>query len=335
MSAYFSMAPELLLSEVLQVVDATPDEVDREPTEELIGGLSASTGISESRIRAMTIKGISARLSGSDPFADVPALISTDVQERRLPGDGPRWFSGPLIRRRCPIVTETPHPEMITWRVPLALTCIQHGVPLRRGRPMKSWGSSVLKGAQLPEFRLERALEAHDLHVQSALAGTVVLVGGEVAGSAWLSFLHRVVRELRSLMEWRAVSPDAARLIRLSGQGYVAMPWRRFEEMAPSSQTRVLLGAARAVDAIAHGRLAISGRNPLVELLNEGYPLGHPPVPLLRRCSEAEQSLEIWEGIGFVNRQCFDWLRRPESPDLAVDIANGSAGAPQSGVSTY
>lgn len=240
--------------------------------------LANRTGVDTDQLRGMSINGYTPWLlddiePGPDTFLtytrQFSVLLPESNRRRRSVKAWCAWVPGAAERchRACPqcvLESTPPHPYLLTWSLPLMLSCPVHGCWLEHhdGPPGSyySWHPPW----HPPEPReAPSALRRMDARTWQALtSGQVDLPRRRVHAGSWFRLLRTIVDELGATLGDCGTAQRISREVWQS-VGYPVRAgqsmWRAFEAQSPQTQERTLEAAAIAMDLLESGTLAGRG----------------------------------------------------------------------------
>lgn len=253
-------------------------DLDLDPPEGLVEQLSVRTGVSTERIHSMSISGYTPWLlddiaPGPDTFTTYTRQLAILLPERNLRRrtvDSWRaWVPLTIDRhyRSCPqcaIESMPPRPYLVTWSLPLMLSCPFHHCWLERhdGPPgYYAWRelSSVPEPQEAPP-----AIRRMDTRTWQALTtGLVDLPRHHIHAGIWFRLLRTLIDELGATMSdcgaaqrlTRKVWEHSGHRIR-AGQA----KWQPIETLTPKKQEQTLEAAAVAMSLLETDNLTGQGR---------------------------------------------------------------------------
>lgn len=251
------------------------EQVDLEPSGELLALLSSRTGVSVERIRSMTMKGWTPVLIDSlKPHARLfdryvkrfsvllsPKRRSDKTRENWRPWIFEPRFATPMGCPRCLVKDEVPYLRL-HWRLPVTASCPKHGIFLEPISRIGTWTP------RLAGFKLQRTpqtlCEMDAITEQALAAGYVTLPTVSVRAGVWLRLLRTILDELNTV---GAAAQNEHRVLKRVWQAsnlpmrVCASSSQTFEALKSEQQVKFLQTAATAVDLIVNRKLETSGRD--------------------------------------------------------------------------
>ena len=277
--------------------------------------LAIRTGVGTDRLHGMSISGYAPWLldeikPGTDTFLtytrQLAVLLPESNRRRRTVKAWRAWVPIPADRchRACPqcvLESTPPHPYLLTWSLPLTLSCPVHGCWLEHhdGPPGSyySWHPPW----RPPEPReASSAIRRMDARTWQALtSGFVDLPRRRIHAGIWFRLLRTVVDELGApLVDCGTAQRISREVWQLAGHPVRAgqSMWRPFEAQTPQTQQRTLEAAAIAMDLLESGTLA--GRGDAALFLPEPDACIDPGQPQQTELEvSAERQIDINEAL--------------------------------------
>ncbi|WP_019157854.1 TniQ family protein [Brevibacterium senegalense] len=254
-------------------------DLDLAPPEGLIEQLTIRTGVSTDHIRLMSISGYTPWLlddiePSSDAFStyirQLAVLLPERNLRRRTVDSWRAWVPTPAVRhyRACPHCVRDstpPRPYLVTWSLPLMLSCPFHHCWLEHhdGPPGYYYAWRDPSSAPEPQRAAPAIRRMDDRTWQALTTGTVNLPRHCIHAGTWFRLLRTLIDELGATM---SDCGAAQRLTREVWQrtGYPVRAgqamWRPFETQTPQKQQRTLEAAANAMRLLENSHLTGLGR---------------------------------------------------------------------------
>ena len=277
--------------------------------------LAIRTGVGTDRLHGMSISGYAPWLldeikPGTDTFLtytrQLAVLLPESNRRRRTVKAWRAWvpITADRCHRACPqcvLESTPPHPYLLTWSLPLTLSCPVHGCWLEHhdGPPGSyySWHPPW----RPPEPReASSAIRRMDARTWQALtSGFVDLPRRRIHAGIWFRLLRTVVDELGApLVDCGTAQRISREVWQLAGHPVRAgqSMWRPFEAQSPQTQHRTLEAAAIAMDLLESGTLA--GRGDAALFLPEPDACIDPGQPQQTELEvSAERQIDINEAL--------------------------------------
>ncbi|WCE41882.1 TniQ family protein [Brevibacterium sp. BDJS002] len=254
------------------------DDLDLDPPQGLVEQLAIRTGVSSEQIQSMSISGYTPWLLDTiDPDPDTfttytrqQAILLPERNVRSRTVDSWRaWV--PLTNDRhyrscpqCSIESSPPRPYLLTWSLPLMLTCPFHHCRLEHHNGSSgyyAWGelSPVPEPEEAPP-----AIRRMDIRTWQALTtGFVDLPRHRIHAGRWFRLLRTLIDELGATMgDCGAAQRLTRKAWERSGHPVRAgqAKWRPFETLTPQKQEQTLEAAAVAMCLLENDELTGQGR---------------------------------------------------------------------------
>lgn len=253
-------------------------DLDMAPPPGFIEQLANRTGVDTDQLRGMSINGytpwlLDALEPGPDTFLTytrhLAVLVPESKRRRRTVTAWRAWVPNAAERdhRACPqcvLKSTPPHPYLLTWSLPLMLSCPVHGCQLEHHDgppgPYDSWHPPWHPPAPREASSAIRRMDARTW--QALTSGFVGLPRRRVHAGIWFRLLRTVVDELGATLGDCGTAQRISREVwQLAGHPVRAgqSMWRPFEAQSPQTQQRTLEAAAIAMDLLESGTLAGRG----------------------------------------------------------------------------
>jgi len=301
-----------------------PDDLDLAPPEPLLAELSRRGGIGLDQLRCMSLRGwtpwLLDSLDDQTPMALETYVFQFSIllpKHKRKTRSAPcwrAWWPSQPMARACPLCLGDPadHALLLAWKLPLMLSCPQHGCWLEPywGVPGRFIGWE--HGEPSPR-KTNAAITAMDRRTWQALTmGHVDLPRRAIHAGVWFRFVRTLLDELNTPLSQcgpyagnlRAVWERCGHPLR-AGQSL----WRPYEALPSAVQLQMLEAAATAMDMI-ESRVVVPDGEQGILFLPEPQGDFTDGIPMVKPVREAISS---WQGVvDAVNDVVTEAKRSPE-----------------------
>ncbi|GEL18027.1 hypothetical protein PA7_18640 [Pseudonocardia asaccharolytica DSM 44247 = NBRC 16224] len=260
-----------------QLADTAEEALDWDPPIAVLAALAERTGAELGQLRRMTMAGWVPWLTDTLAPDDGQDLFDTYVRQDSVllaPGEaglnhagrwrswkGP-WLPAQPMRRTCPLCAAAPERgTALTWRLPLMVSCVEHGCRLE---PVFEVAFAASQGNPMAPVPVNGHLAALDRRTQQGLAaGAVALPGRSVHVGVWFRLLRTLLDEV-SMAPSRVGARSRATLEHVwqaTGRPVRAglTVWRPYEQLDWPLQEAMLHAAAVALRLAADRRITPRG----------------------------------------------------------------------------
>ena len=242
---------------------------------ELLTSLSNRTGMSEQKIRALTLASwepllfndITEKESDFESYVHhYSLLLPLSNRKKYLPKQPWKpWFPKSLVASKaCPeCIKNKPVGAMsLAWCLPIMLSCPIHQCVLRECYSYQGRHMYWPKESKLI-IPFSHAINTMDQRTWSALTtGKVALPRRTIHGGVWLRLLRTLLDELHISIP--STKPLHANIVNIwNSLGLIPRDgqarWQPYEELPPETQQLTLMAAAMAIEQIENGTIAPPG----------------------------------------------------------------------------
>lgn len=302
----YAMTVAQLLAHGLGEDPTLQDGLDLDPPARLLLALAERTGIEPARLPVMSLAGWTPWLLDSlEPRPEsfqtyvrqFSVLLPPGKRSTRRVGPWRAWIPDQPVRRACPVCEGDPHRQglLLTWQLPLQLSCPEHGCLLEPciGRPGKlSWVEDDPR-----PHDASGAVQSMDRRTHDAVTtGHVLLPRRRVHAAIWFRLLRTLLDEISTpVTYWGAHADDLRRAWASCGQPIRAGQtiWRPFEDFPWPTQAHLLQAAAATIELLDAGDLIGRGPHAYLFTTTPVVPVdaGRPPG---RRSPNRPTMEELW-----------------------------------------
>lgn len=291
-------------------------DLDMAPPPGFVEQLAIRTGMGTDRLHGMSISGYTPwLLDDLEPCPDtfltytrqLAVLLPESKRRRRTVKAWRAWVPGTADRchRACPqcvLESTPPHPYLLTWSLPLMLSCPVHGCWLEHHDGPRgsyySWHSPWRPPGPREASSALRRMDARTW--QAFTSGQVDLPRRRIHAGIWFRLLRTVVDELgATLGDCGAAQGISREVWQRAGHPVRAgqVTWRPFEAQSPQTQECTLEAAAIAMDLLESGSLTGRGNAAALFLPEPGVAVDPGRPQQTATAVSAKRQIDINEAL--------------------------------------